>query len=53
MMQVDHPVPNSASKTNVTIAKEPNLVTALRAHRQNKYINYFSSYIEHHGFVTF
>ncbi|XP_027924030.1 uncharacterized protein LOC114181704 isoform X2 [Vigna unguiculata] len=34
--EVDHPVPNSASKTNVTIAKEPNLVTALRAHRQNK-----------------
>lgn len=51
MMQVDQPAANSASKSNVTIAKEPNLVTALRAHRHT-YIIYFSSYIEHRGFVT-
>ncbi|WVZ15893.1 hypothetical protein V8G54_013459 [Vigna mungo] len=31
--EVDQPAANSASKSNVTIAKEPNLVTALRAHR--------------------
>ncbi|XP_022640360.1 serine-rich adhesin for platelets isoform X3 [Vigna radiata var. radiata] len=31
--KVDQPAANSASKSNVTIAKEPNLVTALRAHR--------------------
>jgi len=47
-MQVDHPAANSASKSNVTIAKEPNLVTALRAHR-HRYISTTS----HHGFVTF
>ncbi|ESW24387.1 hypothetical protein PHAVU_004G126200 [Phaseolus vulgaris] len=31
--KVDHPAANSASKSNATTAKEPNLVTALRAHR--------------------
>ncbi|KHN27842.1 hypothetical protein glysoja_032990 [Glycine soja] len=41
--EVDHNDANLASKSNVTIAKEPNLMTALRAHR-HKYINYLSSY---------
>ncbi|BAU02447.1 hypothetical protein VIGAN_11198000 [Vigna angularis var. angularis] len=31
--EVDQPASNSASKSNVTVAKEPNLMTALRAHR--------------------
>ncbi|KAH1043132.1 hypothetical protein GLYMA_09G152500v4 [Glycine max] len=31
--EVDHNDANLASKSNVTIAKEPNLMTALRAHR--------------------
>jgi len=41
VIQVDRTNVNLASKPNVTIPREPNLQTAMRAQR-HKYINYFS-----------